>query len=214
MPKLSNKDRLEEYVRMPTESGLEVVSRDLSTANAAPASQFVILGKYVAPRIGWADTVSSDSALVGLAREGHDPDHIAGVVGARVAEVTVRLVELRTGPLGCIRPAADAPVSCLFYDVKLRRAHRHVPVKQKPVLSLVAQAFGHRLQRLGDRLYLSGQETTLSALVHQAREKGVRIRYPLLDPMEDAWNTGPTRRDPQAVGASRSGQSALPGWLQ
>lgn len=196
---------------MGIESELALPPGGLPEIFPVSVSEFVILGKCVAPQIGQAGSTSVDAAIVALALDGHDAEHIAHVVGARVAELTVRLVELRTGPLGCIRPAASEPVSHLFTDVRLRRSRLHVPEKQLPVLSLVARAFGHRLQRLGDRLYLAGEEATLSSLVRQAREKGVRIRYPQLDPMEGAWNTGPSHQGPYSSVASRSGP---PEWLQ
>lgn len=171
-------------------------------------SGFVVLGKNVAPRIESAAERYADGDLVQWVLGGRDPEYIARTVGARSAELTVRLVELRTGPLGCIRPAAADAVSEPVTDVKPRRARRHMRIRQKPVLSLVARAFGHRLQRLGDRLYLGGEETTLPRLVRLAREKGVRIRYPLLDPMDGAWSTGPSRQTP------RERDDAWPGWLQ
>lgn len=194
---------------------LEIIRRDsakrsndrrLSSAIATPGSDFVILGKYVAPGlVGMADRYGDD-VLVALALGGHEPEDIAGTVGIPAAELTVRLVELRTGPLGRIRPATGDPVSGPFADVKLRRSRLHIPAKQKPILSLVAQAVGHRLQRLGDRLYLGGEETTLPSLVRLAREQGVRIRYPTLDPMDDAWSTGPSRHDSPAGRHAGGGQ--------
>lgn len=192
-------------------SGTELRPPYLSDEFLLPVSNFVILGKSVAPLIRGAVGVSTDDSLVALVLEGHDPEQIADMVGARTAELTVRLVELRTGPLGCIRPAADDPVSGPFTDVKLRRSRLYVPAKQKPVLSLVARVFGHRLQRLGDRLYLGGQETTLPSLVRLAREGGARIRYPRIDPMDGAWNVGPSRQEPRAADTVDALQ---PGWLQ
>ena len=193
------------------ESESAFLSGGLSDIFPASASEFVTLEQYVAPQISKAGSTSVDATFVALALDGHDADHIARIVGDRAAELTVRLVELRTGPLGCIRPAASEPLLHLFADVKLCRSRLHVPEKKLPVLSLVAQAFGHRLQRLGDRLYLAGQEATLSSLVRQARKKGVRIRFPQIDPMEGAWNTGPSHQGPCSSAASRVGP---PEWLQ
>ena len=189
------KKRLNGVWQDPVRSG---AGRQLSIVIPTPGADFIILGKYVATGLARAADGYADDVLVGLMLAGHAPEDVAGIAGIPAAELTVRLVELRTGPLGRIRPATGDPASGPFADVKLRQSRLHIAARQKPILSLVAQAVGHRLQRLGDRLYLGGEETTLPSLVRLARAHGVRIRYPTLDPMDDAWSTGPSRHDSPA----------------
>lgn len=143
---------------------------------------FVRLGKFVAPSFDLA----RDRTLIRLADGGHAPDEIARRVCGSVPDVTIRLVELCLGPLGRIRPAADQPRIS---------GPRMAPDRQKPILSLAARALGDTLQRLGDRLYLDGRETQLQQVVREARNRGVRIRYPRIDPMDEAWRAGPSRED-------------------
>lgn len=211
MPETLKNKRTYSHQAGDSDTKTDCATDELAGFLTASNNNFVILGKTVAPLIRGAASMPADDTLIGLLLDGRDPEQIAGMVGTRTAELMVRLVELRTGPLGCIRPAANAPASGPFVDVKVRRSNLHVPVKQKPVLSLVAGVFGRHLQRLGDRLYLSGEETTLPDLVRLARSKGARIRYPLLDPMEGAWNTGPSRQDAQPA---ESEWVKLDGWLQ
>ncbi len=205
---MPNSDRYWENSKSQTDSEGRSEGDLLPSTADALVSDFIISGNFVAPALGSAAQRCSDDALVELALGGRDVEEIAGTLGVPAAELTLRLVELRTGPLGCIRPAADGPVSGPFADVKRRSSGPHIVAKQRPVLSLVARAVGPRLQRLGDRLYLSGEETTLPSLVRLARERGVRIRYPTIDPMDHAWDTGPSRYD------SRAAAGSGPGWLQ
>ena len=170
--------------------------------------KIALLGKCVAPGIGTAGDEGLDRILVEMALNGQRPEQIARTVGSSAAEVTIRLVELRTGPIGCVRPASGQPVSGGFANVKLPRSQTHIPQKQRPILSLIACAFGDRLQRLGDRLYLGGEEMALPDLVRLARERGVRIRYPRLDPMDSAWIAGPSCLP------SRKSDALLRGWLR
>tara|TARA_R110000868_G_scaffold4155_26_gene25497 strand:- start:1554 stop:2174 length:621 start_codon:yes stop_codon:yes gene_type:complete len=169
-------------------------------ASAVPARaggyNFVRLGKEIAPWIGGAD----DRSLVRAAVDGQSPDDIARELNARAAEVTVRLVQLRTGPLGRVRPAAGGGKTRVFEDVAVKPPARHVPERQPPILSLAAVALGDVLQRLGDRLYVAGTEAPLPEVVMLARRKGVRIRYPLIDPVASAWNGGPSRRETPRTG--------------
>lgn len=153
--------------------------------------EFIILGKVVAPRIDRTD----DQALVRLVMAGQTPEDIAQALNVSAADVTVRLVQLRTGPLGRVRPAAGGRACRPFEDVPLKRSAIRVPERQPPILSLAAVVLGDDLQRLGDRVYLAGQETPLSQIVTLARAKGMRIRYPRLDPMRGAWSGGPSRTD-------------------
>lgn len=153
--------------------------------------EFIRLGKEVAPQAG----LPGDRDLVERALNMGCPDEVARQTGVRESEMMVRLVQLRVGPLGRIRPAADLPSAHPFEDVPVGPPKIPVPVRQPPVLSLAARALGGSLQRLGDRLYVAGRETSLPEIVRSAREKGVRIRYPRLDPLDGAWAGGPSRRD-------------------
>ena len=151
---------------------------------------------------------ATDRQLVRRAGGGVDLDEIDEAANGRVPEAVVRLVEMRLGALGRIRPAprgaagaagaADAP----FQDVTLKRSAPPQPQRQESMLSLVALALGDVLQRLGDRLYIRGAETTLPHIVRLARQNGVRIRYPGLDPIDATWSGGPSRKD-AAAGGSR-----------
>ena len=118
-----------EKTEVGVESDSAFLSGGLSEIFPASATEFVTLGKYVAPQVSKAGSTSVDATLVALALDGHDADHIARIVCDRAAELTVRLVELRTGPLGYIRPAASEPLLHLFADVKLCRSRLHVPEK-------------------------------------------------------------------------------------
>lgn len=153
--------------------------------------EFIGLGKFIAPRIDRAD----DRALVCRVMAGQTPEDIAQALNVGAADLTVRLVQLRTGPLGRVRPAAGERGSRPFEDVALKRSAVRVAERQPPILSLAAVVLGDDLQRLGDRVYLAGQETPLPKIVTLAREKGMRIRYPRLDPMRGALNGGPSRAD-------------------
>lgn len=139
-----------------------------------------------AERFAWHQLVSGVPAAV-VARQlsalGRRPD----------AEAVLRVVEFGIGPLGRVRPARGEPPAAQPSDPRR---------PQVPLLGLAAQAFGGRLQRLGDRIYLDGREIEIPALVRLARDGGVRIRYPGLDPMERALSGGPSarRRRPGGTG--------------
>lgn len=173
------------------ESSLEDSQSADGAVFQAKGPNFVRLGKNVAPVFDPA----RDRVLVRLAQEGHAPDEIARQGHGAVPEITIRLVELCLGPLGRIRPAATEPLCGPFEDQPVKSAPPVGPDRQKPVLSLAACALGESLQRLGDRLYLDGRETPLPQVVREARNRGVRIRYPRIDPMEEAWRAGPSRKD-------------------
>lgn len=164
--------------------------------------KFIRLGKDVAP----AAEFDNDRFIAELALEGVDPAEIANRTGQRSSEITLRLVELSVGPLGRVRPAGHRPSQRGFQDVSIRDTPSTIPLCQRPVLSLAADVFGGDLQRLGDRLYLSGREASLPEIVCRAREKGVRIRYPRIDPMEGAWSGGPSRRERRAGTTFRPGE--------
>ena len=118
------------------------------------------------------------------------------------AEAVLRLVEFGTGPLGLVRAARGDPGVAVGADALLPQA---------PVLGLAAQASDGRLQRLGDRIYLDGREIQIPALVRLARDGGVRIRYPGLDPMDAAMSGGPSVRRRQPRGGGAAVTAALPG---
>jgi hypothetical protein len=162
---------------------------DFSKSRRSDMPEISILGKLLAPRIDRID----DQALVCLVMAGQISEDIAQALNVGAADVTVRLVQLRTGPLGRVRPAAGALGSRPFEDVPPKRSVLRVAERQLPILSLAAVVLGDDLQRLGDRVYLAGQEMPLPRIVTLAREKGMRIRYPRLDPMRGAWSGGPSR---------------------
>lgn len=161
---------------------------------------FIRLGKEIAPAVG----SDNDRTIAELALAGIDPGEIAHQTGQHPSEITLRLVELCLGPLGRIRPVATASSRRGFQDMPVRRSASTIPECQQPILSLAAGALGGKLQRLGDRLFLAGRETSLPEIVRHARANGIRIRYPRIDPMEAAWSGGPSRRD------RRLGRSDLP----
>jgi hypothetical protein len=155
--------------------------------------KFIRLEKDEAP----AGCSVGDRRLVELALDGVDLDDIVRQIGGRAPEISVRLVQLRVGRLGCIRPADETVRTSHFEDVPLPPSRVRVPQRQPPILSLAARAFDGALQRLGDRLYVDGEHLPLPEIVRRARGKGVRIRYPRLDPLNGAWKGGPSRRDPR-----------------
>lgn len=167
-------------------AGKGVGSSSQGNVLPAPEMEFGSLSeKYTCRR---AARLSPHS--VGLAREmvasGNPPAAVAACLAERErlspAEAVVRLVELGTGRLGEVRPVAGRTDTPDFRG------------PQSPVLGLAARAFRGRIQRLGDRVYLDGDEITVPDLVRRARERGVRIRYPGLDPMDRALSGGPSAR--------------------
>lgn len=112
-----------------------------------------------------------------------------------VAESVVRLVEASVGQLGRVRPATD--------DETTGENGR-----QTSIVRLAARIYAGRMQRLGDRIYLDGEEIEIPLLVRKARSAGLRIRYPGLDPMERTYIGGPSVRKPPKRTAS-----ALPAFL-
>jgi hypothetical protein len=125
----------------------------------------------------------ADGLALALLGAGASPETVARRLAAQArlsaAEAELRVVELALGPLGRVRAASEDGVP----------DPRHA---QSAVLRLAAQAFPDRIQRLGDRIYLDGRPVGLPDLVRRAREAGIRIRYPGLDPMERALSGGPS----------------------
>mgnify|MGYP000221118967 CR=1 FL=1 len=141
-------------------------------------------GRQLAPCLAGV----ADDELRRRAFAGEAPKDIARLLGRREAEIVLRLVQLEVGPLGRVRPAGR--------DGHARLSERTVTRRrpQPPVTSLAAQALGDGIQRLGDRLFLRGRAIELPALVRLAGEKGGRIRYPGIDPVDSAFDSGPSIR--------------------
>ncbi len=121
-------------------------------------------------------------------RAGLAGNAISRLVDGRSPEIVVRLVERRIGALGKVEPLPPGGPSTGNFGPDGRQA---------PVLRLAARALGPTLRRLGDRVYLNDEETDIPAVVAAARARGVRIRYPGLDPIDTAFAAGPSASAPR-----------------
>lgn len=141
---------------------------------------------------GPAHSPAADGRLLAMARRGEPLAAMATATGLCGREIVVRLVELRLGPLGRQRPAPKRSSSQPFRGPADGNGPAAVRQRQAPVLRLAARVLGPGLQRLGDRVFLNGQEMDVPSIVRLARARGEPIHYPGIAPLEGAMAGGPS----------------------